>query len=248
VVKTFACALVAIAIAVAARPVVAAVSREAAEAIAQYRTALSALERSTRKMSVEDVYEKALALEQPLISPDRDDDSIEYLSDAELSTLEVELRGVTISNHEVLAVLPSARFFLELSRRHGSAADIAFFKEMLATYPVVPWVPTYVEQLSDVSSCTAFQTGQLVRRYGGWLKYAHRFPAVYQAEVADELHKIEEQTRSTCSCAKSRSSYLRELRNFNRHFPGNPARNDIVKLIDEAEHGRSKVRLSCTSG
>jgi len=241
-------AAIAIAAALTSRPGLAAVSREATEAIAEYRTALTALERRSKVMSVEDVYEKALALEQPLVSPVRDDDSIEYLSDAELTSLEGQLRGVTISNHEVVAVVPSARFFLDLSRKHGGAADVAFFKEMLATYPVTPWVPTYVEQLGDASACTAFQSGQLVRRYGGWLKYARKYPAAYGPEVTDELRKIEEQTRSMCSCAKSRTSYVRELRNFNRHFPKNPARADIAKLIDDAEHGRSKVRLSCTSG
>jgi hypothetical protein len=241
-------ALVLVAIALTARGGRAAVSQQAAEAINQYRAALVALERRSRGTSVEDVYEMALALAPPLISPAREDDSIEHLSDTEVAALQKQLRGLQINSHEVLFVLPDARFFLELSRKHGGPADIAFFKEMLATYPVAAWIPTYIEQLSEVSACTAFQSGQLVRRYGGWLKYARRYPKAYQSQVADELQKIEEETRSTCSCGKTWASYLRELRNFNKHFPKNPARNDIAKLIDDAEHGRSKVRLGCVSG
>src|SRR5262249_54279397 len=161
------------------------------------QSALAALQRRAPGTSVEDVYDKALDLSPPLVTPEREDDSIEYLSDAELRTLETQLRGLRISHDEVLFVLPDARFFLELARKYGGPADVGFFKELLATYPVTPSMPTYVERTSDVASCTAFQTGQLVRRYGAWLKYARKFRRNYVSQAADELHRIEEEMQST---------------------------------------------------
>jgi hypothetical protein len=238
-------ALFAIVIAATPRPCRAAISREATAAIAAYQSALTALQRRARGVTVEDVYDKALALAPPLTSPEHDEDSIEHLSEVELATLERQLRGLRVSSDEVVFVLPDARFFLDLSRKYGGPADVGFFKEMLATYPVAPWVPTYVEQLSEVSACTAFQSGQLVRRYGGWVKYSHKYPHNYETPVADEMRRIEEETQSTCSCSKTLASYARELRNFNKHFPQNPARDAISGLINDVRLGRSKVRLSC---
>jgi hypothetical protein len=236
--------IAAIALLLTARPSSAAVSREAAAAIARYRSALNALERRTPGASVEGVYHQALALTRPLISPKHKENSIVHLTEAELATLEMQLRGLDINTDEVLFVRPDARFFRELSLKYGHVADVAFFTEMLATYPVAVFIPTYVEHLSEVFDCTAFQSGELVARYGAWLAYSRKFPTVYMAQVADELHRIETESRSMCSCG-TLASYLRELHDFNTRFPTNPVRDDIAKLIDAAEHGRSKVRMNC---
>jgi len=217
-------------------------------AVDQYRSALAAVERRADGSAIETILAKADDVREVLQRPKADGGSLlESLPADAFARLTRELRGLIVNREEVLIVRPDADFFVGLATAYGSDADRRFFSAYKATYPDSVW-PTYVEQQTDYSGCTAFGEGKLVEAYRLWSEFRRTTPASYAAAAAAELDRVShELTASTCACG-DRSTVDRELDEFLRAFPASPASAAVAARLQDLREGRSKMRAPCVSG
>jgi hypothetical protein len=211
------------------------------------RTALQTLKSRQRGASVEVTFAAAVAVRRALLERHGDSTVIEDLSERDYAKITHDLVGMVVSREEVLLAEPDAKIFLSLARQYGGAADVAFFKEYLATFPDSVW-PVYVEQQTDVTACTRFGAGALVRRYEGWGAFRLKYPTSYVTAAAERLSHIETAiAESTCACG-SKKEVLRELQEFVVKFPSAPVAAKVRSRVRELKTSSSTMRFNCSSG
>ena len=186
----------------------------AAVALAAHLAAIDCYEVARDRGSVSEAFAAARPVNAALLPV------IEDLTEEEYSAIEHRLAGMIVNREEVLLAEPDAKFFLDLARKRGNTVDVEFFENYLATFPDGVW-PSYVEQETDVTGCTAFGKGELVERYAGWLAFRAAHPHAYEKAVAERLADIEMQVDAR-ACGDD-DSVLRELREFAAKFPRSPA-------------------------
>jgi hypothetical protein len=205
----------------------------------EYSLALSQYQKQTSRSSVESVVRKGEIVGEKLVE-------MEALSETDYSLLEKKMKGFTVNRDEILFINPDLKFFAELSKTNGTAADIAFFSLMLQIRPENVWA-AYIEQQTDYSGCTIYGNGLLTRLYGRALQFKKSYPKVYVTEIADEINKIlEEFPESGCACG-NRASVLREYRLFIKTFPTDKNTAKIRKRLTKIEKSK-EFRFNCESG
>lgn len=202
----------------------------------------------SKQGSVERAFEAARDVHRALFLIRGRDMVIEALPDAEFENLARELLpGILINRDEVILAQPDAKFFLDLARKHGDAADVSFFENYLATFPDSVW-PSYIVQQTDVTGCRDFGNGELVKRYAGWRKFRAAHPRRYAGEVSERMKLIEsEVAESTCACGDS-ASVLGALQRFLKSFPDASVAKKVRARIDAIRNSKSKIRFNCLSG
>jgi hypothetical protein len=216
-------------------------------AVQTYRSILDSLESGERGATVEKCFDAARAVRSALLRTVGAKTVIESLSDSEFESLSQTLPGVILNREEVLLAEPEPKFFLSLARRHGGPADVQFFKNYAATVPGGVW-RSYTIQQTDVTGCTDFANGELVKRYAGWLAFRSAHPKAYFSAVRDQLAAIERAvSEDTCACG-SRGGVLRELELFARTFRNSPVRPKVQGRIRAIRRSRSSVNFNCQSG
>ena len=205
----------------------------------EYSVALRRYQKQKGRVSVERVVSKGKYVAEKL-------DKIEALSEADYSLLERKMKGFTINRQEILFIEPDSKFFLDLSRKHGTAADIAFFSLMRKIKPNDVWA-AYIEQQTDVTGCTIYGNGLLTRLYGQILKFRRTYPKSFVKDINDERNGILEAfSESGCSCGDMKG-VLKEFRLFIRTYPMDKTTTKIkVNLIDLKKRG--DFRFNCHSG
>jgi hypothetical protein len=229
----------------AASPGTAAISIPQVQA---YVSILKRLQLGQANGSVEATFDAAIALGDTMLQ-EKDDTTtlLESLSDAEFVALGKTLPGILLQREEVLIVEPDPTFFLALAKKYGGRTDVEFFRNYLATLPGGVW-PSWDEQQTDYSGCTAFGRGELVKRYAGWLAFRSKYPHAYSEQVADELTDIESEVGdTTCACG-SKDEVLHELQEFADTFPTSPVIRKVLKRIHELKESTSPIRFNCISG
>ncbi|HXH94655.1 MAG TPA: hypothetical protein VNN25_23975 [Thermoanaerobaculia bacterium] len=215
--------------------------------IQAYGEALSALESRKPGATVGKLFDAALAVRSSLLREAGNESLIEGLSDVAFKSLTHRLPGIILNREEVLLAEPDPKFFLSLARRRGSAADVEFFQNYAATRPDGVW-KSYTDQQTDVTGCTNFANGELVKRYGGWLAFQSTYPHAYSSVVREELAAIEsEVSESTCACS-TRTEVLRELERFARMFPEAAVTARVRNRIRAIRALSSSIRFNCQSG
>jgi hypothetical protein len=205
-------------------------------AVEQYRAAVAAIGRGG---PVERAFERAIDVRSELLG------RLESLPESEFVRLQSELPGLIINREEVQIVAPKPAFFLDLARVHGRAADVAFFEELQRTYPDSVW-PSYVRQVTDITSCTDFGSGELTARYAAWLRYRRAHHRAYRAEVDRQLAEIEQHAaQGTCACGDA-ATVAKELRAFARRFPRSRVHTRVAKRVEALRAGRSDIRFHCS--
>jgi hypothetical protein len=204
-----------------------------------YREALDAAKRGASMERLFGLTERLKEVFQPIGGDTR---TFDELSESDLAALQAQLPGMILNNQEVILVQPDARFFQVLAQKHGRPVDIAFFDEYLLTYPDSVWA-SYLSQVTDVTACTDFGSGELVKRYGGWLRY-RRSHSAYRKYADLEIARIEEEVGNTCACG-DRESVVRELSDFVRRFPNSPAAPAAKKQLRDLGRAKSQFRFHC---
>ena len=208
-------------------------------AIANYHDALAAAKRGG---SIERLLDRATELKSLLSADDRFDE----MSESDVAAMRSMLPGIILNNEEVILAEPDPKFFLELARKHGRRDDVAFFTEFDRTFPNEAGVPSYIAMTSDATGCTRFGSGEIVRRYAGWVAYRSKHEA-YRKYADAHVAAIEEEVASTCAC-DGIDSVIRELSEFARRFPKSPASPAARKRLREIRGGKSPMRFQCTPG
>lgn len=191
--------------------------------------------------AVEAAFNAAVAVRKVVIP------KIEELPDADFEQLVRDLPGIILNRDEVLLADPDPQFFLDLARKRGDAADVAFFENYRATFPDSVW-PVWVNQQTDVTGCIDYGSGQLVQRYAGWRKFRAANPGRYKAAVTQRLRDIEEAAAdATCACGTKESART-ELERFVKAFPDALFVPRIRRRIEALSRGASVMRFNCLSG
>jgi hypothetical protein len=155
--------------------------------------------------------------------------------------------GIILNREEVLVAEPDPKFFLSLARHRGGPVDVSFFQNYAATRPDGAW-KSYRDQQTDVTGCTNFANGELVKRYGGWHAFQSAHPRAYSSAVRKELAAIEtEVSESTCACG-ARSGVLRELERFVQAFPNTAVTAKVRSRVRAIRASKSSIRFHCQSG
>lgn len=218
----------------------------ARRAVDAYVASLEALERHEPGVTLERVFNDALAL-RVLALPSHGTGGLEDISEAAFTTLVRQLRGILLSRDEFVYAEADVDFFAALARRFGGPSDEAFFAEYRRMFPASFW-PSYVRQQTDESGCVEFGLGEIVARYRGWQDFAGRFPDAYKTRLSELTADLEsELTETTCACGDA-DSVLRELRDFQRAFPDSRIAPLVQKRIDAIEQHSSNMRFNCGVG
>jgi len=174
---------------------------------------------------------------------------IEELFELGMSTGDsLALPGFTILDDGIYeGSIPDPAFFAELARRHGDAADTAFFAAFGAT-SASGILPVYVEQMTDYSGCTRFGTGSLVETYGLWRAFLALYPHRYEKRARDQVDEVlDELVSGECAC-EGRAAVMRELELFLSKYPRDRSSARVRERLRDVRSGTAKVREHCRPG
>ena len=111
--------------------------------VAAYLDQVAAVETAGPRVSLEPVYNAALAAQDDLMTLRDDAAWIEGLSDADFAVLQSRLRGFALSRGLEIYADPDPAFFRALADKHGQPADQAFFAQLeQSTAP--DYLPVYL--------------------------------------------------------------------------------------------------------
>lgn len=173
-------------------------------------------------------------------------EEIEALSEVDYSLLKRRMKGFTVNREEILFIEPDLKFFLDLSRKHGTSADIAYFTLMRKVKPDNVWA-AYREQQTDYSGCTVYGEGLLTKLNGEILKFKGKYPNSYSGSIDDAKDEIlEEFSENGCSCGDA-NSVLKEFRLFIKTYPKD---KNIPKIRTNLNQLKKPgfFRFNCHSG
>jgi hypothetical protein len=160
--------------------------------------------------------------------------SVEGLSEAEIDSLQTELRGINLVLGDYVFTYADTGFFLKVAESHGLPADIAFLK-------VYAGRDLGSESVQD---CVHFGTTLIVDQHGAWVEYRARYPRDYVRFVAEEAQSVIGELMGTCACADS-SSVETELDQFIRRFPDDPIAPQVRARLASVRNGSSGITFNC---
>lgn len=224
-------------------------SPRAREAVTEYLDALQ--DREEGKGSVERMWLAVAELKDALILDDYGENTtqLERLSEDDFNLLRRTLKGIVINRFETLQCDPDSLFFLDLSRRYGTLADVKFFEFYRQTYPdpKSKW-PIYMQGQTDLTGCTDFGNGKLVEIFERWRSFKINHPSDYVVPVKEILENVSQAlATSTCACG-AKETVERELQSFVQRFPEDALTSAISYRLEKLRSGLSDIRFSCISG
>jgi len=206
----------------------------------RYSFALRKFEKQNTGGNIAAVYRKGKIVADKL-------DELENLSAADYASVEKKMRGFVVNRDEIIFVKPDVGFFMKLSKRRGTKADIAFFKFLGELRPESVWV-AYIQQQTDYSGCTIYGKGILTRLYGKAKQFRQQYPSAYVADIKEEIENMKsELTMDTCACG-DRNSVIKEFQLFIKTFPADKITPIVRKRLKEVQSRKSAFRFNCMSG
>lgn len=204
-----------------------------------YSTALQQYKNQNKKSSVELVIIKGNR-----VAGEYDD--LEKLTVSEYELLKRRMIGFDINREEVLYIVPDSRYFFNLAKTHGIAADLEYFKLMQRIKPGNVWA-AYRQQQTDVTGCTIYGNGSLTQLYGKALRFKHRFPKSFTSNINEAIQDIlEEFSEGGCACGSS-DSVVKEFDLFIRYYPKDPNTTKIKANLRQIKK-QGNFRYNCHSG
>lgn len=212
--------------------------------VTAYLDQVAATEKPGPKMSLEPVYNAALAAQNDLMIINNNQAWIEGLSDADFTTLQSRLKGFVISRGLEIFADPDPKFFRALAEKRGEPADLAFFTQMEKS--IAPdYLPTYV-RTQGRGVCIRYGEDLMVPYYAGWLEYQRQSPARYKDKVTELLTNVEDAVGlGTCACGEI-ESVQNELKGFATRFPTSAVNDKIRDRIEQLDKDPSKLPVNCT--
>jgi hypothetical protein len=206
----------------------------------QYATALSALEHTRGRQSLEEVFELGIR------SGPRLEAILESLNDADFKALRDKMRGFVIERGAVTTVHPSSEFFRKLARKKGTKVDREFFEIYARTEPESNGgLPAYIERRTDETGCTRFDGPLMTSLYRGWLGFRTAHPDDYATEAQGEIDSLTTELQAgTCACG-SKEQVIAALTAFVQAFPDVPIAPELRHRIERVRHDSSHIRFNC---
>ncbi len=195
-------------------------------------------------MSLEPVYNAALAVQNDLMTISKDLAWIEYLSDADFANLRSRLKGFVLSRGLDIFADPDPKFFRALAEKRGEPADLAFFTLMEKS--IAPdYLPVYVKPQGR-GVCVRYGENLIAPYYAGWLEYQRQSPGHYKDKVTQSLADVEDAVGlGTCACGEI-ASVQQELNGFVNRFPTAAVNGRIRDRIEQLDKDPGKLPVRCT--
>jgi hypothetical protein len=206
----------------------------------EYAAAMSQIEHTRGRQSLEDVFELGIR------SGPRLEAILDSLSDAEFKALRDKMQGFVIERGVVTTVHPSAEFFRTLARKKGTRIDREFFEIYARTEPDSNGgLPAYIERRTDESGCTRFDGPLMISLYRGWLSFRTSHPEDYATEAQGEIDSLTTELRAgTCACG-SKEQVIAALQAFVNAFPDVPITPELRQRTERVRHDASHIRFNC---
>ncbi|WP_443083009.1 hypothetical protein [Vampirovibrio chlorellavorus] len=215
---------------------------EVTQLAAQYLTALQQWQQSKQKESLEPVLNKGQEAARAILQ------RAETLTDEDFEALKKSMPGYLILHRDILVAGPDPAFFLTLATQKGKPADQAFFKLMNQT--LNGYWPSTMEQLDDLSGCTRFGSGELVRLYGEWTAFKRQYPNAFAKALQDPnlllLNDLEDQLVNSNAACEGPDSVQQELQRFVENFPKSPLTPKIRQRLLDLQ--QKKLDMSFNQG
>lgn len=222
-----------------ALPTVATSSAEAVPpAVAEYLTALAAVEQAKAPLSLETLFGKAEAAQNALMEITGEQAVLERLSAEAFASLQAQVRGLSLHREGDIYAQPLPAFFLDLAKTHGLPSDVAFFEQYAATWGA-DLVPVYLKLRPQPTPCVRFGEGRIAPLYAAWQRFVAQHPAAYTQYATQNLSDLEEAVAlGTCACTGV-DSVLSEQAAFLKQFPAAPKAAEIkargLQLVNEPD-------------
>ncbi len=185
---------------------------------AQYAELLKQWRQSARKESLEPILNKGQEAALAILKV------AEQLSEPEFKVIEQQMQGYLMLRENILVIGPDPAKFQALAQEKGQPVDIAFFELMGKT--LNSYWPVTMEQLDDLSGCTRFGSGDLVRLYGLWQGFQKQYPTHYQAALQDPnlllIHDLQDQLLNSASACDGPETVMDEFKKFVTLYPKSP--------------------------
>lgn len=216
-------------------------------AATDYLAELARVESAPVPQSLETLLRKAEAVQSALMTIEGgagSDSVLERYEDREFAELQRQLRGLHLQRGLEVFVQPLPDFFLDLATRKGRPADQAFFR-LYRDYWGTQLFPVYMEPRATIMGCVKYGDGLLNRLHRDWAGFHTRFPTDYAAEATQMVRDFEEIFElGTCACG-DRDSVIRELREFTRSQPHNPATPAATRRWQELDSRQERLPHNC---
>lgn len=121
--------------------------------------------------------------------------------------------------------------FMELANKHGTEIDKHFFNLYRKSFPNSETWPVYVEQQSDITSCTKYGSPEYLGFYTDWQSFIEHSPKSYYAEIAQK-YLNDFNIDAACSCDSKKSS-IKGLENLLAIVDNNDTKKMISSAIEK---------------
>jgi len=175
--------------------------------------------------------------------------SLSNFSREEISAVRKQMPGYSMANIEVVFALPQTPFFLDLSRRRGGPADVAFFEAMAFETPDQSYMPDYIQRTTHDQGCLRLD-GALTRVDFNWRRYRDAYPHSYVRHVATHLDDIEDHISSShkykqvCACGELPAAE-KELNDLTKLGPQDRLGKSSADLLRGLRDGSVKFEANC---
>ena len=197
------------------------------------------------KMTVEQLFDLGEQAAHDLVRG-----SLGAYSKEELAAVSKQMPGYALRNIEVIYALPETPFFLDLSRRRGGPADVAFFEAMAFEKPDQSYAHGYIQLTTYVQGCWRLD-GALTRIDYNWRRYRDAYPHSYVRHVAEHLDEIEEKISSSyeskrvCACGELPAAE-QELSGLTKLGPQDRLGKSSADLLQGLRDGSVKFVANCS--
>lgn len=212
--------------------------------VATYLDQVAAAEKPGARMSLEPVYNAALAVQNDLMTISKNLAWIEQLPDQDFADLQARLKGFVLSRGLDIFADPDPKFFRALAQKRGEPADLAFFTLMEKS--IAPdYLPVYVKPQGR-GVCVRYGENLIAPYYAGWLEYQRQSPGHYKEKVTQSLADVEDAVGlGTCACDDI-DSVQQELKGFVTQFPTTAVTSKIRERIEQLDKDPLKLPVRCT--
>ncbi len=212
--------------------------------VTAYLDQVAATEKPGPRMSLEPVYNAALAAQNDLMTINKDQAWIEGLSDDDFAALRSRLKGFVLSRGLDIFADPDPKFFRVLAEKRGEPADLAFFTLMEKSI-ASDYLPIYVKPQGR-GVCVRYGEDLIAPYYAGWLEYQRQSPGRYKDKVTESLANVEDAVGlGTCACGEI-DSVQQELKGFVSRFPTAAVNGKIRDRIEQLDKDPWKLPVRCT--
>lgn len=212
-------------------------------AVTAYADILAAIERAQSPTSLEPLFDAGDSAQAALMRIEGDRAWLERQSPELFARAREAMRGYVLNTGDDIYALPDLKFYVDLAKRRGRPADVAFFS-LSKQAEGSNFLPLYLQEKLP-TPCVRYGERIVNELYEAWGNYAKSYPKNYAQWSKQYLRDLEEvMALGTCACGDA-ASVQKDQAEFLRRFPMNPVRKDVEKRMSELKTQSTVQPVNC---